>query len=70
MYIYLSMVFSHSQPRNLGLDDNLESSPAVHLIQSSLIVVELEYIGYHALDVDLSTVEVSNGAWKAEGLRE
>jgi hypothetical protein len=54
----------------LGFDGNLERSPAVHLIQSSLIIVELENVSYHALDVDLSTIEVSNGTWETERLRE
>ena len=52
------------------LNRNLECSPTVHLIQGILEIVELVYIRYHTLDVDLSTVEVRNRSRETEGLRE
>lgn len=71
MYITLPEDFVvYSRSTYLGFDGNLERTPAIHLIQSSLIIVELENIGHHVLDVDLSTVEVSHGTWETEGLRE
>ena len=74
MYITLPegvLVFSLYSPSiHLRFDGNLERSTAVHLIQSSLIIVELENVCHHVLDVDLSTVEVSNGTWETERLRE
>jgi hypothetical protein len=51
-------------------DDNLERRPTVHLVESGLVIVQLEHIGDHTLDVDLATIEIGDGAREAEGLRE
>ena len=53
-----------------GLDADLERATAVHLVERLLVVLELEDVGNHALDVDLAAVEVCDGAGKAVRLRE
>jgi hypothetical protein len=58
---------THSGSR---LDRNLECSPTVHLIQGILEIVQLVYIRYHTLDVDLSTIEIRNRSRETVGLRE
>lgn len=55
---------------NLGLDSDLQSGAAVHLVQGSLVVVELEDVCDHTLDVDLASIEVGDGAREAVCLRE
>lgn len=54
----------------LGLDDDLDRSAAVHLVERGLVVFELEDVRDHALDVDLAAVEVRDGAREAVRLRE
>ena len=51
-------------------DSNLESTAAVHLVESSLVLLELEDVGDHALDIDCATIEVGDCTREAEGLRE
>ena len=52
------------------LDADLECAPAVHLVERLLVVLELEDVGDHALDVNLAAVEVCDGAGEAVRLRE
>ena len=54
----------------LGLYNDLERAPTVHLVQCGLKVVELEHVRDHALHVDFATVEISDGPREAVGLRK
>jgi hypothetical protein len=47
------------------LDRNLQRSSAIHLVQSKLIVLELEYIRHHSLHFDLAAIEVCDCSWEA-----
>lgn len=51
-------------------NNDLDGRAAAHLVEGLLIVLELECIGDHALDIHLAAIEVSDGAGKAVGLRE
>ena len=53
-----------------GLDRDFDSLAAVHLVERALVVLELEDIRDHALDVDFPAVEVRHGTREAECLRE
>ena len=50
--------------------DDLECTPAIHLVQGVLIMIELEDIRYHALQVDFTTIEISDGTRETVSLRE
>lgn len=49
---------------------NLKRRPAVHLIQSGLVVVQLENICHHTLHVNLAAVKICHRTGEAESLRE
>ena len=77
----LDMTFSHYSPSELlllrpsergksRLDDNLDGGAAVHLVESLLVVLELEGICDHALDIYLAAIKVGNRARETVGLRE
>lgn len=53
-----------------GLDSDLESRPAGHLVERAFVVIEFEDIGHHTLDVDLATIEIGNSAREAVRLGE
>lgn len=53
-----------------GLDRNLQSLPARHLVQSTLVVAEREDISDHAGGLDLARVEKVNSSGETVSLGE
>lgn len=51
-------------------DGDLECLPRVHLVQSLLVVLEVEDVGNHAICSDPARVEVGDGTGETVSLRE
>jgi len=51
-------------------DADLQGATAVHLVECLLEVVELEFVSYHSLRLDLTAVKVCNGTRETVRLRE